>query len=86
MSDDLPYRAEYAKSGRASCKGCKNPIAKDTLRLAVMVQVGINTLSFRCSFPPTYFKAIKTHADVRFQVLTAENSNLTSRLLSCDAT
>uniref|UniRef100_A0A2Z5U1X2 Poly [ADP-ribose] polymerase n=1 Tax=Reticulitermes speratus TaxID=60591 RepID=A0A2Z5U1X2_9NEOP len=38
MSDDLPYRAEYAKSGRASCKGCKNPIAKDTLRLAVMVQ------------------------------------------------
>jgi hypothetical protein len=39
MSDDLPYRAEYAKSGRASCKGCKSPIAKDTLRLAVMVQV-----------------------------------------------
>jgi hypothetical protein len=41
MSDDLPYRAEYAKSGRASCKGCKNPIAKETLRLAVMVQVGV---------------------------------------------
>jgi hypothetical protein len=41
MSDDLPYRAEYAKSGRASCKGCKSPIAKDTLRLAVMVQVDI---------------------------------------------
>jgi len=41
MSDDLPYRAEYAKSGRASCKGCKSPIAKDTLRLAVMVQVGV---------------------------------------------
>lgn len=41
MSDDLPYRAEYAKSGRASCKGCKSPIAKDTLRLAVMVQVAI---------------------------------------------
>jgi poly [ADP-ribose] polymerase len=39
MSDDLPYAAEYAKSGRASCKGCKSPIAKDTLRLAVMVQV-----------------------------------------------
>ncbi|PSN54639.1 Poly [ADP-ribose] polymerase [Blattella germanica] len=38
MSDDLPYRAEYAKSGRASCKGCKSPIAKDVLRLAVMVQ------------------------------------------------
>ena len=41
MSDDLPYRAEYAKSGRASCKGCRNPIAKESLRLAVMVQVGM---------------------------------------------
>ena len=41
MSDDLPYVAEYAKSGRASCKGCKTPVAKDTLRLAVMVQVGV---------------------------------------------
>ncbi|XP_042855321.1 poly [ADP-ribose] polymerase 1-like isoform X2 [Penaeus japonicus] len=36
--DDLPYRVEYAKSGRASCKACKGNIAKDTLRLAVMVQ------------------------------------------------
>ncbi|XP_063601793.1 poly [ADP-ribose] polymerase 1-like [Penaeus indicus] len=36
--DDLPYRVEYAKSGRASCKTCKGNIAKDTLRLAVMVQ------------------------------------------------
>ncbi|XP_066991017.2 poly [ADP-ribose] polymerase [Anabrus simplex] len=35
---DLPYRAEYSKSGRASCKACKTPIAKDVLRLAVMVQ------------------------------------------------
>lgn len=39
---DLPYRAEYAKSGRAACRGCKSPIAKDTLRLAVMVQVRFN--------------------------------------------
>lgn len=36
---DLPYKAEYAKSGRASCKGCKSPIGQGTLRLAVMVQV-----------------------------------------------
>lgn len=35
----LPYYAEYAKSGRAGCKGCKENIAKDSLRLAVMVQV-----------------------------------------------
>ncbi|ETE69570.1 Poly [ADP-ribose] polymerase 1 [Ophiophagus hannah] len=32
------YRAEYAKSGRASCKKCKENIAKDSLRLAIMVQ------------------------------------------------
>lgn len=36
---DLPYRAEYAKSNRSSCKGCKSKIEKDHLRLAVMVQV-----------------------------------------------
>lgn len=42
MSDDLPYRAEYAKSGRASCKGCRSPIAKESLRLAAMVQVEMN--------------------------------------------
>ncbi|XP_071539623.1 poly [ADP-ribose] polymerase 1 [Panulirus ornatus] len=38
MADELPYRAEYAKSGRASCRGCKENIGKDSLRLAVMVQ------------------------------------------------
>ncbi|PKU41006.1 poly [Limosa lapponica baueri] len=32
------YRAEYAKSGRASCKKCGESIAKDSLRLALMVQ------------------------------------------------
>ena len=38
---DLPYRSEYAKSGRASCKACKGIISKDTLRMAQMVQVFI---------------------------------------------
>ena len=44
MSDhhvDLPFSAEYAKSNRASCKACHDNIAKDTLRLAVMVQVSL---------------------------------------------
>ena len=36
--DDLPYRAEYAKSGRAKCKACKADIPKGDLRLAAMVQ------------------------------------------------
>lgn len=39
MELDLPFKAEYAKSGRAACKGCKNNIEKGTLRLAAMVQV-----------------------------------------------
>lgn len=38
MADQLPYRAEYAKSGRASCKACRTTIEKDSLRLAAMVQ------------------------------------------------
>ena len=36
--DDLPYRAEYAKSGRAKCKACKADIPKGDLRLAAMIQ------------------------------------------------
>ena len=36
--DDLPYRAEYAKSGRAKCKACKADIPKCDLRLAAMVR------------------------------------------------
>ena len=40
MADDLPYKAEYAKSGRSSCKLCKSNISKDILRVAKMVQVG----------------------------------------------
>ena len=41
MSDhhDLPFKAEYAKSSRASCKACKGNITQDSLRLALMVQV-----------------------------------------------
>ena len=34
----LPFRVEYAKSGRAGCKGCKDTIAKDSLRMAIMIQ------------------------------------------------
>ncbi|MPC33466.1 Poly [ADP-ribose] polymerase [Portunus trituberculatus] len=39
MDEELPFKAEYAKSGRASCRGCKQNIAKDSLRLAAMVQL-----------------------------------------------
>ena len=36
--DRLPYKTEYAKSGRASCKECKNAIGKNELRIAAMVK------------------------------------------------
>lgn len=39
--EDLPFKVEYAKSGRAGCKGCKQNIGKDTLRVARMVQVSV---------------------------------------------
>lgn len=38
MAEEKPYKAEYAKSGRASCKKCKENISKDILRMAIMVQ------------------------------------------------
>ncbi|KAK4281250.1 hypothetical protein QN277_012771 [Acacia crassicarpa] len=33
-----PWKAEYAKSGRSSCKTCKNAISKEAFRLGKMVQ------------------------------------------------
>ncbi|KAK7284099.1 hypothetical protein RJT34_18838 [Clitoria ternatea] len=33
-----PWKAEYAKSGRSSCRTCKNAIATEILRLGKMVQ------------------------------------------------
>uniref|UniRef100_A0A914VFI9 Poly [ADP-ribose] polymerase n=1 Tax=Plectus sambesii TaxID=2011161 RepID=A0A914VFI9_9BILA len=42
MSDDkrkdLPYGVEYAKSNRSMCKGCKNPISQESLRMSVRTQ------------------------------------------------
>ena len=36
--DENEFRAEYAKSDRSTCKGCRSTINKDNLRLAIMVQ------------------------------------------------
>ncbi|XP_054714565.1 poly [ADP-ribose] polymerase 1-like [Uloborus diversus] len=36
--EDLPFVAEYAKSSRSSCRICKEPIQKDSLRMGIMVQ------------------------------------------------
>lgn len=39
MDIELPFLAEYAKSSRSKCKGCKNTINAQSLRMAIMVQV-----------------------------------------------
>ncbi|XP_061389126.1 poly [ADP-ribose] polymerase [Musca vetustissima] len=38
VSIELPFKAEYAKTGRAGCKGCKSNIGQGSLRIAAMVQ------------------------------------------------
>lgn len=35
---EYPFKAEYAKSNRSSCKKCKSQITKESLRLARMIQ------------------------------------------------
>lgn len=51
MEVDLLYRAEYSKSNRASCKGCKITIPKDVVRIARMVQVSfVPNVSFKMIF------------------------------------
>ncbi|KAG1667338.1 Poly [ADP-ribose] polymerase 1 [Nymphon striatum] len=64
MSGEFPFRAEYAKSGRSSCKGCKSSIAKDSLRLAIMIQSPMfdgkvpNWYHESCFFKKTSVKSI----------------------------
>ncbi len=38
-NQDAGFIAEYAKSDRAGCKLCKLNISKDSLRMAILVQV-----------------------------------------------
>ncbi|CAA9996602.1 unnamed protein product, partial [Nesidiocoris tenuis] len=75
-SNDLPYRAEYAKSGRSNCKGCKTSIAKDILRLAAMVQSPVydgkvpNWYHFNCFFAkqrPKTIGDIQHFASLRYE-------------------
>jgi hypothetical protein len=51
-SPQKPWKAEYAKSSRSSCKTCKTPIAKEVLRLGKMVQA----TQFD-GFMPVYFSS-----------------------------
>ena len=49
MEQECLFQAEYAKSNRSTCKSCKLTIGKDSLRLAVMVQVSmyVNKIDLR---------------------------------------
>ncbi|VFQ91204.1 unnamed protein product [Cuscuta campestris] len=63
-----PWKAEYAKSSRSSCKTCKNPIDKETLRLGKMVQAtqfdGLMPMWNHASCILRKAKQIKTTDDV----------------------
>ncbi|XP_050521530.1 poly [ADP-ribose] polymerase [Daktulosphaira vitifoliae] len=69
-NDQLPYRAEYAKSNRSKCKGCKIGIEKEHLRLAVMVQSPVfdgkqpNWYHFNCFFAKQRPKTIDDIAHI----------------------
>ncbi|XP_019618728.1 PREDICTED: poly [ADP-ribose] polymerase 1-like isoform X2 [Branchiostoma belcheri] len=73
MADDegKAYKAEYAKSNRASCKLCKGNITKDSLRLARMVQSPHfdgkvpNWFHYSC-----FFKKCKPSSTVEFSGVT----------------
>ncbi|CAL1292483.1 unnamed protein product [Larinioides sclopetarius] len=56
MDTDLPFIAEYAASGRASCKKCKQKIARDSLRIAVMVQIFFQSRIFDGNIPLWYHR------------------------------
>ncbi|XP_070135468.1 poly [ADP-ribose] polymerase isoform X3 [Drosophila bipectinata] len=75
MDVELPFMAEYARTGRASCKGCKSNIAKDNLRIAVMVQSAFhdskipNWFHKSCFFQkqrPTSVGDIQNYENLRF--------------------
>lgn len=49
---ELPYRIEYAKTGRAGCKKCKEKIDKGIVRIAAMVQVITNKSQYIKNMTP----------------------------------
>ncbi|XP_033625408.1 poly [ADP-ribose] polymerase 1-like [Asterias rubens] len=65
---DFNFRAEYAKSNRASCRGCRGCIPKDGLRLAKMVQSPFfdgkqpNWYHYRCFW--MYVKKVESTSDI----------------------
>ena len=93
--EDRPFLAEYAKSGRASCKLCRGAIAKDTLRLAKMVQVSV-AVEIPIIAHPSYIVAnlsrlkrgAKSSKKVGFSVKKRDKleilANLGSKMQICD--
>jgi len=87
---DLPFRVEYAKSNRSSCKGCKNKIEKDELRLAKMVKnfkfdgLMANWYHFDCFFEKNKLKSTADIAhfnDLRYEDQQKIQSQIKSKLI-----
>ncbi|KAH1010082.1 hypothetical protein HUJ05_004437 [Dendroctonus ponderosae] len=78
-SVDLPFRAEYSKSSRAKCKGCKQPIEQAVLRMATLTQSPFhdgkqaNWFHFDCFFTK---RKINTTDDIdNFESLRIEDQD-----------
>ncbi|KAI6661254.1 Poly polymerase 1, partial [Oopsacas minuta] len=91
MEEKSKFLAEYAKSSRAGCKGCKGNIFKDSLRIAEMVQ----SPHFDGKVPNWYHqscffkkKTIKSTADVGgYDSLKWEDQEkIQKKLMSVDGT
>lgn len=87
---DLPYLAEYSKSGRAKCKRCKQIINKDVLRLAVMVQSPFfdgrqpNWHHFDCFFNRYHPKNV---GEIKsFEILKFDDQKMIEKMLTKEAT
>lgn len=81
----LPFKVEYSKSGRASCKGCKTKIDKDVVRIARMMKsrhhdgVDPNWLHFKCFFGKAKqwgLKAGETHKIEGFHSIRIDDQDM----------
>ena len=65
---DVPFLAEYAKSGRAKCKGCKAEIPKGECRLGSLTQVQLNDTDWLGHLYPTSLKLYSFYYGIVYNI------------------
>lgn len=71
MDKKLIYKVERSKSNRAKCKGCKENIEKNVLRLIYLQKVEF--LTFRPIFLKIFFQFFSAFSNDSHEFLTATN-------------